>query len=148
MSTTIDPAMTVAELDALIGRWRWPEHPQYTVMGASPQRHHLTVIDEVNGELTEVSRQVGRQGTTNRPTPFQAGYAYMLAHAPAPAWHSATEGEIWAIRLTPERKGYVTYTVRDGAFWPVFPGSNEIVSIPTNSPLITTAYRVWSERAE
>lgn len=135
------------ERDEELGRWRWPENPEYVVYKARagervPDARHVTVSNESNGDaawLFEVeSGGVSGGGSWAR----DAARAYFAAHPESKPWHDARHLSLWVLTLdgcaSPE-----VYIRRGEVFRPV--NNESRVSIDGRDALITGARRIWPE---
>ena len=91
------------ERDQELGRWRWPENPDYVVYKAPagervPDARHVTVSNESNGEAAWLF-EVGSGGVSGGDSwARDAARAYFTAHPePKKPWHDAKPGEVWVI---------------------------------------------------
>lgn len=80
------------ERDEELGRWRWPEHPDYVVLPRL--RGWVCVISESTGQTLDARRG---QYLGTEPTLFGAANAYFEAHPERKPWEDAKPGEVWAI---------------------------------------------------
>jgi hypothetical protein len=138
----------LAEEDKRIGRWRWPENPDYVVYPTIEPAHEVAfgqdlsvmILHEPSGVLKGYCRAED-QGGSNRE--YQgAARAYFDAQ-PKSAWHSAEPGEAWVVT-----RGVDTYVllVEDfSAEGRCFADASESVTIPIFDPEITTARRIYPE---
>lgn len=90
-----------AEGDKRLGRWRWPEGPDYVVYPFEGASDHVLVVQESAGVACEFWR-----GTVNGPS--LTGYhsrlspaarAYFDTHPEPKPWHDPKEGEVWVLTL-------------------------------------------------
>jgi hypothetical protein len=82
-----------AEEDERLGRWRWPENPDYFCF--SDEDGDVWVIDEKNPVDTTYFMRGNANGTSAKSA---AAVAYFNAHPePKPAWRDAKAGEVWAL---------------------------------------------------
>lgn len=143
----ISPDWTIAELDEHLGRWRWPEHPQFTVV---EKREILWVTNEESVTVRSVPKNVAPQNERFGPTSHQAAYAFLEAHGSTPEWHRARAGEIWAIRTDKECRYFNAYFAVDHGidglvlFVPVDRTNPTLDDIDSESPEIVSAHRIWS----
>ncbi len=93
------------ERDEELGRWRWPEDPDYVVY---PYDDHVCVLYEKTGE----SWLVQPKGNLPDLPATNAMRAYYAAHRPA--WYDAEEGEVWIIEDPDE--GTIPTIYQAGAF--------------------------------
>ncbi len=86
------------ERDEELGRWRWPENPQYVVYPRGDSG--VRVLDEGSGIGS--ARLIHRNGDPDNPTAeYQAAYAYFEAHSERKPWDTASAGELWAFKTDP-----------------------------------------------
>lgn len=122
-SVELDPRWVVAlreffrgEDDERLGRWRWPENPNYVVYPY--EDGDAAVLDE-RGPGVHVYSRVATVAkiTTDRA---RAAQAYFDAHPePKPAWMDAKHSEVWKVTLdTGEEFAAVVDT--DGTDFPRF----------------------------
>ena len=138
----IYPDWTVTELDEHLGRWRWPEHPQFTVV-ENPES--LWVTNEESVTVRSVPKNVALQDEGSGPTSYQAAHAFLEAHPPRPKWHDAQPGEIWAIRTDTQYPCFDAHLVCDNGFSAICDLHGGLVgTLPVNSPAILSAHRIWS----
>ena len=145
-----------AEEDKRLGRWRWPENPNYVVY-PSKSRSIVQVLKEVNGHGGGFERGQdegfgGLRFETADPGYSRAARAYFDAHPERKPWHDAKEGEVWVVTRPPfvhhlvpqpsvETVRYVTST---GKFGDV---TSRQMAFEINDPHITEARRIWPEDA-
>ncbi|QOC26079.1 hypothetical protein IC744_06920 [Microbacterium hominis] len=124
------------ENDDRLGRWRWPEDPDYVVYPI------------VTGLVAVVEEKNGTTGTFSRSEHTNSGHgdaarAYFLAHPDPKPWHDAKPGEVWEIevdgRTHHARVGY-------GDFAHLFE-FNEDASMTKRHSAITAGRRIWPEVA-
>ena len=87
------------ERDKELGRWRWPEHPDYVV--------YLDELDYVPGrKIVRVIRESTGKGSWFAVDGFEvfdkydftlAANAYISAHPAQKPWHDAEPGEVWEL---------------------------------------------------
>ncbi len=88
--------------DKELGRWRWPENPDYVVYKAPagervPDARHVTVSNESNGEAAWLF-EVGSGGVSGGVSwARDAARAYFAAHPEPKPWDEAEDGEVWAL---------------------------------------------------
>lgn len=81
------------ERDEELGRWRWPENPNWVIYRKSDDE--VTVLDELDPE--EGGYTVYREDEEIWPEFQPAARAYFAAHPEPKSWHDAQEGEVWLI---------------------------------------------------
>lgn len=135
------------ENDERLGRWRWPENPDYVVYARGTAGVH--VLDESSG--IGAARYIHRNGDPCNPTAeYQAAYAYFAAHPESKPWLDAKPGEIWDVTT----KDGGTKTLRYVALLSAGPGDvNVIYLVPVdnvrspklglNATVITAATRIY-----
>lgn len=99
-----------AARDTELGRWRWPEYPEYVVYPeADPDS--VLVFDEATGANWKVDRALNQAGNYLHA----AARAYWAAHPEPKPWHSAKPGEVWDIVTRRDDAGRA-YVLTSGAF--------------------------------
>lgn len=101
--------------DKRLGRWRWPENPDYYVKSMSLDR--VAVVYDHSEGLA-----YGQFNRVNVVNPFRittdpmanAARAYFDAHPEPKPWHDAKPGEVWV--LTVAEIGESAYVSGDFAF--------------------------------
>lgn len=87
-----------AEEDERLGRWRWPENPDFVVR----ERHAYAaavVMNEATGDVVLYYRD-DLPKYPLEATFAGAAAAFFDAHPePKPAWHDAKPGEVWLVRV-------------------------------------------------
>lgn len=130
------------ERDTELGRWRWPENPDYVVYPRPDG--YVRVVCEVDG----TSDSFLRQDTVNPSTliPVMVARAYFEAHPEPKPWHDAKPGEVWALTTDAESGEHawgVDPDYRGGRF--VYIGG--LSNLPTDHPDITAGRRIWPEES-
>lgn len=100
----------IAEEDKRLGRWRWPENPDYVVY-PNDATSRLRIVRESDGYVALVYNPENESGGFKA-----AAIAYDDAHAEPKPWYDAQNGEVW-ILVTPatgERPYQVVRTEDDG----------------------------------
>lgn len=152
-----------AEEDERLGRWRWPENPDYVVYAwvAEPSRGNVrgvTVLSEriprgytvwednvhtFHGEsVDEESRRSARD----------AARAYFDAHPERKPWHDAKPGETWRLTVNDRSPLEIDLTFNVIGVEGVIPSrfarpqvGGEQMEYPLDSPAITAGRRIWPE---
>lgn len=122
------------ERDEDLGRWRWPENPEYVVY---PTHGGYQVVNERNG-VAEF-----RNGLYAHDMEGQAAKAYRDDCNDRP-WDAAVDGEIWEVdNLGPDRQ----YIVMGGRFFrlPLLPPSDPSWHPALFASDFRTAKRIWPE---
>lgn len=128
------------ERDEELGRWRWPENPQYVVYPRGDSGVH--VLDEGSGIGS--ARFIHLNGDPDNPTAeYQAAYAYFEAHPERKPWEDAKPGEAWEITYTTLVGPDVTKVAirTDRNMW-----ATDVLEMELNHA-ITSARRIWPEDA-
>ncbi len=91
-----------AKRDAELGRWRWPENPDYVVYPEDGGAHNVV------RESTGLSLMASRDGIRFQQDPHaDAARAYFEAHPERKPWQEAQPGEVWVIRYRGEESAWV-----------------------------------------
>lgn len=92
------------ERDEELGRWRWPENPEWIVYPRRPGfaplgDADLLVINEVHGASMEyvAADDDGTEYVGVDEAAAKAGRAYFEAHPEPKPWEDAKAGEIWVL---------------------------------------------------
>ena len=86
----------LSERDTELGRWRWPENPDYVVYSranSTTGERMVRVVLEVNGygcDLYEGGHELHEHQ--------RAARAYFKAHPEPKPWHDAKPGEVWLFK--------------------------------------------------
>lgn len=129
-----------AERDHELGRWRWPENPDYVVYPL--QRIGLDVVKVVHEfDGYQVSFK-SRTEAEHFPgsIPGHAAVAYFDAHNVRKLWYDAKPGEVWVVTEGDISETYA-YLVDDGQFY----DSARDYALDFTDPAITAARRIWPE---
>jgi hypothetical protein len=124
------------ERDTALGRWRWPENPDYVVYA---QDYGVQVLDELEGggNILGIWNREDLASVPYRPleSPLaRAADAYFAAHPEPKPWLAAVEGEAWVI------------TVESGQFPALFQAGRFGDAGGTwDMDQITAAHRIWPE---
>lgn len=121
------------ERDDELGRWRWPENPDYVVY---PRADHVQVVNESSGNALNVSRAQANISTGLA----RAARAYFEAHPERKPWDDAKPGEVWVVTEGDLSETYA-YLVDDGQFY----DSARDYALDFTDPVITAARRIWPE---
>ena len=89
-----------AEEDKKLGRWRWPENPDYVVYPAG-NPNVAVVRRESQWEQTMFSFE----SATGESDKHRAARAYFEAHSEPKPWEEAKNGELWMLTLDGEEVG-------------------------------------------
>jgi hypothetical protein len=89
-----------AEEDERLGRWRWPEDPDYVIY--EDGRGHFRIVRESDGSCNVFGRwwyETHKSGrlATSVPTLLRAAGAYFDAHPEPKPWDAAKDNEIWVL---------------------------------------------------
>jgi hypothetical protein len=135
-----------AEEDERLGRWRWPENPDYIVYPSDQVR-----LGEAFGWIRVIHEPTAFDEMCNRHTEFdgsRAGFqfadaarAFFDAHPePKPAWHDAVEGEVWILLFPNSAHAWFV----NGNY---FQSTKTLTNIAKADPGITAARRIYPEDA-
>lgn len=137
------------ERDNSLGRWRWPENPDYVVYPSHLWQHpanlnQVYVTNETNGQGHRAHRE-----DTDRLFGFfsEAARAYFDAHPERKPWDDAKDGEVWMLRGDDHPDEARAYIVVEGRFFsvppkrPVDPGWKPAAFAST----FTSGERFWPE---
>ena len=88
------------ERDKELGRWRWPEDPDFVVYPIG-ENQQVRVVNERTGYFNTTPRPRGfAKPVEEMSTQWRiAARAYFSAHPEPKPWHYAREGEAWAITV-------------------------------------------------
>ncbi|KQT75374.1 hypothetical protein [Microbacterium sp. Leaf436] len=133
-----------AEADERLGRWRWPENPNYVVY---IEDGYAVVVDEAGPKKTpdriasrHLEDPVGSIGWGEF-----AARAYFDAHPEPKPWHDAKPGEVWELTLEGEKPAaFYPSKSMNGYFTPVMPNTGT-TAVNFDWPLITAGRRIWPE---
>lgn len=127
------------ERDQELGRWRWPENPDY-VLYPIEGSESVRVLDERNARESLIRRGVLQTDFGGKH--WGAARAYFDAHPEPKPWHDAKPGEVWVLTYGGQETAHV-WTNRWAG------GGNAFVSdraiIEADDPDITAARRIWPE---
>ena len=135
------------ERDVELGRWRWPENPDYVVYPPRPgvygRGRGVQVLNEKVGRFADCWETPGVNSPADAGA-YAASRAYFAAHPEPKPWHGAKPGEVWVVSAYEEP---IVMTVfesdfgglrfrqndRDGTTWAI------------DTPVITSARRIFPE---
>lgn len=137
-----------AKRDDELGRWRWPENPDYVVMDDG--LNFVKILHEPSMETTTWER--GWKNT--RSVADEAGVAYFEAHPERKPWQEAKPGETWRLTVTDRNpddfdltfnvigvEGYIDARFARAQV------SGQQMEYPVDSPAIVAGRRIWPEDA-
>jgi hypothetical protein len=129
-----------ARRDEELGRWRWPENPDYVVYP------HVNVAVRVIDERSAVAETLYRVGDERQPLlatggGMDAARAYFEAHPERKPWEGAKPGEIWVLTLEGDEVAYQCTSSSAGHVY--FNGADDTIEL--DSTMITAARRIWPE---
>lgn len=90
------------ERDEELGRWRWPENPDYVVYPVAGEC--ALVIDEQRGRREPFNR--GESGMRDSEA-GRAAKAYFAAHTEPKPWQAAQPGEVWLLTYGGQETAHV-----------------------------------------
>ena len=126
---------TVSERDQGLGRWRWPENPDYVVypsVRVLARVRTVVVLHEPSGDNVYIPESSGFDTDEAR-----AALAYFAAHPVSKPWHDAKPGEAWVITYGGEEHAVIS----DGAFFLWQSGSEQSIK----DSRISAGRRIWPE---
>lgn len=131
-----------AKRDDELGRWRWPENPDYVVY-RTDQYDGFMILDEREGK-TWTYRWSAIKDDPVFDGPWDAARAYFAAHPERKPWQAAKVGEVWILSTADgETAAYAVMTVREAGT--VFESHEGRYSL--DDPDIEDARRIWPEDA-
>lgn len=89
-----------AEEDERLGRWRWPENPDYVVYREPDEDGDNCIVRESDGDSAFAGRGKYARDQYGRPMYDEwdaAAAAYFDAHPEPKPWDTASPGEAWLI---------------------------------------------------
>lgn len=138
------------ERDMELGRWRWPENPDYVVypqeLEGVPGKKIVRAVNESTGRSVWYSvADFNLYGDDDESALATA--AYLAAHPEPRPWHDAKPGEVWSAYLGSGRTAAlsVMHYQEEGI---VFMDHFEEEPFELTDPSITTAHRVYQEVAD
>ena len=127
------------ERDKELGRWRWPEKPDYVVYPkerSTSGKRMVRVVSEAHGYGCDYC-EGDRDGNEQR----LAASAYFAAHPePKPEWHDAKPGEVWAITAGSHPDEFAVQVTTELVF-----GTHDGDLISTKDEGIVSARRIFPE---
>ncbi len=140
-----------AEEDKRLGRWRWPETPDYVVYPDSARKYitqpAVIVVNETDGATSYCGRtgmyQASGAGAEDELIEA-AARAYFDAHPEQKPWHNADVDEAWELTANGDTGPFVTKLTPSGAVH--FLAGNGTTFI-VESPEITAGRRIYPEVA-
>lgn len=137
------------ERDQELGRWRWPENPDYVVYrkAASASEPHpgVRVVHEATGRSRDIGVEVNNACDPTVSMFGRAARAYFAAHPEPKPWHDAKPGEVWVLTVD----GYedMVMTVHESKYggyrFRLTDQDGTIYALDT--PAITAGRRIWPE---
>ncbi len=125
------------ERDQELGRWRWPENPDYVVY---PEGTSRLVVRESNGHGLRISLHDRKVIETHLDSYVGAARAYDIAHPEPRPWHDAKPGEVWLLQVGGDDVPAIRDSDED-----FFTHSTGYRAIRNNSVAITDGRRIWPE---
>ncbi|WP_144834057.1 hypothetical protein [Microbacterium sp. BH-3-3-3] len=134
-----------AEADERLGRWRWPQNPQWVLY--PDEDGDVVAMDESTGQSTSlltrltVSRFPNAEGCP-------AARAYFDAHPEPKPWQQAEAGELWELTVEGVTRTYasIASTGQNDVYIRFFP-THEVnaVTLGTKAPVISAGHRIFPE---
>jgi len=133
------------ERDEQLGRWRWPERPDYVVTPFDGDPDHVLVVQESAGVACEFVRASAygpsMSGYHSRLAP--AARAYFDAHPEPKPWHDAEPGEVWVLTVDGSEEFPCSVSPSGPDFEPI--AHPVWATLARGSDRITSARRIWPE---
>lgn len=136
------------ERDKELGRWRWPEDPNYTVRpsarfaGRTAWPTSVDVEHEPTG-LVDYVTFGSLKAKEYEYKAIRAAKAYYEAHPePKPEWHDAKAGQAWVIEGPTFDEAACTVVAKNEELYFEDPVEDTFISITGE---ITNARRIWPE---
>lgn len=147
------------ERDQELGRWRWPENPDYVVYPDQARKYieqpAVIVVNERDGAVAYCGKDgaysasgIGASDDWCEP----AARAYFAAHPESKPWHEAKHNEIWVLQIKdchapePYRFAQDTTCADSCVFRPV--SNPKRVFFDSRSPMIVDAHRIYPEASD
>jgi hypothetical protein len=130
--------------DERLGRWRWPEDPEYVVYVREDYVQVLRESDGASGLLGSWTREDAKYVTSDGNLMGRAALAYFDAHPEPKPWHDAQPGEVWVF-TTAEGEFPAIVERRQGANGPVLTFDSKTTEYFLDSPGITAGRRIYPE---
>lgn len=119
------------EHDEELGRWRWPENPDFVVYAEDDGVHNVV------NEKTGLSLMATRGGVNRHDDQHaDAARAYFETHPERKPWHDAKPGEVWELKV--DGIGLALAVDSAGEF-------QGLVTRSPQSASITDGRRIWPE---
>lgn len=134
------------ERDVELGRWRWPEHPEYVVYLKNPSDGDGDEDDDVPG-FRVVHEKTGRSREYDTAVVREldslslfaaAARAYLAAHPEPKPWHDAKPGEVWLLMFPKSTQAWFV----NGDY---FQSVKTLTNIAKTDAGITAARRIFPE---
>lgn len=127
-----------AKRDEDLGRWRWPENPEYVVYPLKPGGGCTALSERTGVSKTWVERSdAAGDGSYLAP----AARAYFEAHPERKPWHSAEAGEVWILSIDDSEDIPCVVTSSGPDFEPI---SHPVwATFARGSDRITSGHRIW-----
>ncbi|MDQ1111095.1 hypothetical protein QE418_000543 [Microbacterium testaceum] len=122
-----------AESDERLGRWRWPENPDYVVYPCSVKTRVRVLRESGTGDLEWVDQGDGRSYEF-----VHAARAYFDAHPEPKPWHDSVEGEVWILMFSNSAHAWIV----NGGY---FQSAKTLTNIAKTDTGIISARRIYPE---
>jgi len=130
------------ERDEQLGRWRWPEHPEYVVWPVAPGSPAVLVLNEGAGPTITCRRD---EWLPSGQGHLGAARAYFDAHPEPKPWHNAKPGEVWVVTTDKMIHGCAVVRGRGEKYNNLVMFKSEGIHIGVHDPRIVTASRIWPD---
>ncbi|MCE0510875.1 hypothetical protein LVJ59_17650 [Microbacterium sp. KKR3/1] len=129
------------ERDEELGRWRWPENPDYVVMDRGVG--FVAILHEPTMGTTTWERS----WRDARSTPDEAGLAYFDAHPERKPWHEAKPGEVWALTTNQHAEEWAAKVSTDQEGVLIFELILSEMKFRIDDELFISGRKIWPEDA-
>lgn len=134
-----------AEEDERLGRWRWPENPDYVVYppDADDETEALLILFEPGGGSSRHYTREWLAGVTDPAGSAVArcAQAYFDAHPEPKPWHEAQIDEVWLLTIDGVEEAYRTEMVSHVRFFAIRAGNG--MTYGTRPSEITAGRRIY-----
>lgn len=129
------------ERDEELGRWRWPENPDYVVYAGAGGL--LSVVNEANGYHHTFFESKIQEETFYQPF-RRAAQAYLEAHPEPQSWEKAKPGEVWVLTINGVDEAATAYPTYHGT-GVLLHSTNGRGTYSPDDEEITDGRRIWPE---
>jgi hypothetical protein len=130
-----------AEEDERLGRWRYPENPDYVVYPIPGKPDAVRVLIESTSTTGFYYR--GESGENSTEDMGRPARAYFDAHRDPKPWHAARKGELWVVIYDGGQEFAYRVITKGGG--PTFEYIEGLSSFSVTDSNITSAHRIYPE---